>query len=398
MIKNYVPCALISPLLAASAFASTTKPMPPIPTPFTTLEAPADPDRFTFVVSGDNRSTGHGYPMPPSLNEICQEIGTVRPAFTLWTGDSIEGYGDTPAEADAEYDTFFASAKLTRSPMFMAPGNHEFSLDDALLPIYQKRMGALYGSFDYGSSHFIALNTTPVLPDGTISAGGEIDAAQRAWLESDLKANASAKNIFVFLHHYVFGPPDAGSTIDTGFKSIEERDSLHKLFVQYGVRAVFCGHNHIYWHAAHDGVDYYISGGAGAPLDATPEQGGYLHYIVFNVDGAKVTGSILQPWHLLTTYPAGDDKGLTTETAWVENTNRAEVIARGIVFHIAPPAAGASVTATASVSYKKKFKPGVAHVVSTHPSADGKSLEVLVDATIPQDRAIEVTVSSAPAK
>lgn len=384
---------MTSALCAIPAFAATTKPLPPIPTLFTTLAAPADPDHFTFVVSGDNRSTGHGYPMPPALNQICLEIGSVRPAFTLWTGDAIEGYGDTPAEANAEYDTFFASAALTQSPMFMAPGNHEFSLDSALLPIYQKRMGALYGSFDYGDSHFIALNTTPVLPDGKISAGGEIDAEQRAWLEADLKANASAKNTFIFLHHYVYGPPDTGSTIDTGFKSTEDRDSLHKLFVQNHVRAVFCGHNHIYWHAAHDGVDYYISGGAGAPLDASPEQGGYLHYVVFHVDGDKVTSEILQPWHLLTTYPQGDAKGLTTETAFVENTNNTEVPARGIVFHIAPPAAGASVTVSAKVSYKKgKIVP--AQIVSTHPSADGKSLEVVVAATLPADRTTEVTISS----
>ncbi|MCW3059946.1 MAG: putative phosphohydrolase [Capsulimonas sp.] len=394
MNKSTFVIAALSTLLATPVFAETTKALPPIPTLFTSMAAPADPDHFTFVVSGDNRSTGHGYPMPPSLAQICQEIGTVRPAFTLWTGDAIEGYGDTPAEAEGEYDTFFQSAALARSPIFMAPGNHEFSLDAALLPIYRKRMGPLYGSFDYGSSHFIALNTTPVLPDGKISAGGEIDDAQRAWLEADLKANASAKHIFVFLHHYVFGPPDTGSTIDTGFKSLEARESLHKLFVQSHVSAVFCGHNHLYWHTAHDGVEYYISGGAGAPLDASPEEGGYLHYVVFTVDGDKVTPSILQPWHLLTTYPAGDDKGLTTETAFVENTNHIDVPVHGVVFHIAPPAPGATVTVEAKISYKKS-KTVPARIVSSKPSADGKSLEVVVETTLPADRTTEVTVSSA---
>ena len=83
-------------LLGASASASTTEPFAPIPTAGAkTLAAPADPDHFTFIVAGDNRSTGHGYPMPPAFAEVCREIGWVRPDFTFWTGDVIEGYGDT---------------------------------------------------------------------------------------------------------------------------------------------------------------------------------------------------------------------------------------------------------------------------------------------------------------
>jgi len=141
--------------------------------------------------------------MPPAFDEICQEIGLVHPPFVLWTGDDINGYGDTVAEANGEYDTFLASEAKTGVPVFSATGNHEYSLDPDLLPVWLKRMGTLYGSFDYGNSHFIAVNTTPVMPDGTIQSG-TLDPDQWAWLESDLKANQGATNIFVFLHHYVF--------------------------------------------------------------------------------------------------------------------------------------------------------------------------------------------------
>ena len=60
--------AALSVLLAVPGAASTTKPLAPVPLPVTALPAPADPDHFTFVVAGDNRSAGHGVPMPPSLD------------------------------------------------------------------------------------------------------------------------------------------------------------------------------------------------------------------------------------------------------------------------------------------------------------------------------------------
>lgn len=382
-------------LLALSLFAvpAAAAPFPPIPTPFTQVTAPADPDHFSFVVSGDNRSTGHGYPMPPCFDEICQEIGYVHPPFVLWTGDCIEGYGDTVDEANAEYDVFLKGAALTGVPVFNSPGNHEFSLDLKLLPVYEKRMGPLYGSFDYGNSHFVALNTNAVNADGTVTAGS-LDADQWVWLDNDLKSTR-ATNIFVYLHHYPFGPPDPDTPgASSGWKSDAERDRFHAMMVKYGVRAVFAGHNHIYWHQNKDGVDYYISGGAGAPMDASPDQGGFLHFLVMHVDGKKVTTDILQPWHLLVSYPNGDANGQTTETAWVENTNHMDVNVGSVVFHV--KAGGAPLAVAASINYKGgKAKPAVATIVSQTPSADGQTTTVVVQLVAKSARTTEVTVGPA---
>jgi hypothetical protein len=363
----------------------------PVPTGNTVLTAPVDADHFNFIVTGDNRSTGHGYPMPPCVNEICTEIGYIHPPFVLWTGDIIEGYGDTPAEANAEYDVFVKDLALTGVPVFNAPGNHEFSLDKDLLPIYKQRIGDLYGSFDYGNSHFIALNTNAINADGTITAG-TLDDTQWQWLENDLKST-SAKNIFVFLHHYPFGPPDPDSPeIDSGWKDRTSRDRFHAMMVKYGVRAVFAGHNHIYWHANKDGVDYFISGGAGAPLDASPDQGGFLHYLVVHVDGNKISTDILQPWHLSVTYPTGDGNGQSSETALVENTNHTSVTVSDIDFHINAPVVP-GIAAMASVNYKgKKAKPTPANIVSQTLSADGKTETVVVEIAAKSARTTEVTV------
>jgi len=386
--------ALIPALLAVGAVGSIAAEFRPLPTPMSTLTAPADPTHFSFVVTGDNRSTGHGYPMPLCFTQICTEIGYVHPQFVLWTGDVIEGYGDTAAEANAEYDVFLKGVALTGVPVFNAPGNHEFSLDAAnLLPVYKKRMGDLYGSFDYGNSHFVALNTNAINADGSVTAGS-LDADQWTWLENDLKST-TATNVFVYMHHYPFGPADPDTpTVTSGWKSDAERDRFHAMMVQYKVRAVFAGHNHIYWHQAKDGVDYYISGGAGAPLDAAPDQGGFLHYMVVHVDGDKISADILQPWHLAITYPNGDGKRKSTETAWVENTNNPDVAVGAVVFHVKAPKSGTLSASAVIAGYKgKPAKPVVASIVSQTPSKDGKSVTVVVAVKAASARTTEVTVA-----
>ena len=381
-------------LYALPVAASSTKPLPPVPTPTATLTPPADPAHFTFVVAGDNRSTGHGYPMPKVLGVICAEIKLIQPDFVFWTGDVIEGYDDTVAEANGEYDTFLGAAATTGVPVFNAPGNHEYSTESALLPVYVKRMGPLYGSFDYGNSHFIGLNTTPRMPDGKL-VGGTLDDAQWAWLEADLKANQGAANIFVMMHHFVFGPPDPDSPdTDTGWRSVADRDRLHALMVKYHVRAVFCSHDHLYWHAVKDGIDYYITGGAGAPLDATPDKGGFLHYLRISVDGTQVTSQIFQPWHLEVTYPEGDAKGATMERAWVANTDDFPVTAKRVVFHMAALPMDQTWAATAGVTYKDKSKPAPARVVSVTPS--GATVEVVVSADLVPHRTTEISLHPAP--
>ena len=388
-MKQLSLCLII---LGASLSLVAASPLAPIPTLHTVLTVAADPDHFEFAVAGDNRSTGHGEPMPEALAVICREIGLVRPSFTFWTGDSIEGYSDTVDEANGEYDVFLRAANLTEVPMFSAPGNHEFSLDTKLLPVYEKRMGALYGSFDYGNSHFVAVNTTAVLDDGTLESGS-LDPAQWAWLEADLKAHQSSKNIFVFMHHYPFGPVGDDPTLDSGMESAAVRDRFHALMVKYGVRAVFASHDHLYWHAKKDGVDYYVSGGAGAPLDALPTEGGFLHYLIVHVDGNQTSIDIMQPWHLTASYPTGDGQGDTTESAHVANTQGIPVHVGGLDFHVPLAPAGSHYAAVATTAYKKKSKPAEASIVSVTPISGTSQVIVTVAVDCPKSRSTIINLS-----
>ena len=396
--------ALFGAVAALLAPAAQAQQLAPIPTtPARPVVAPADPDHFTFVAGGDNRATGHGDSMPPSLRRICEEINLVGPDLVLWSGDAIEGYDDSPAEAEAEYAAFLTEASRTGVPFYCAPGNHEFGKDPTLVPVFEKRMGRLYGSFDYGNSHFIALNTDPLSRKGKKVLEGVLDDAQWTWLEKDLRASQAKTNRFVFMHHYVYGPKDADTGNDTGFATIEERDRLHALMVKYKVRAVICGHFHAYWHGVRDGIDYFVSGGAGAPLDASPENGGYLHYIVMRVSGATVTPTVLLPWELNIEESAAGTAPLSGHTLISNSNFIAAGLDRIIVPIVAPggsaPVTPASLTASAAYSYKGKTKPiGAARVVSVAPDpANPARLLVTVSVVVPAHRTTRVDVSSANA-
>ena len=372
---------------AALGAASTT--LVPISTPSAAVVAPADPNHFVFAVGGDNRPPGHGDPMPPSLNEICREIGWIRPSFVIWTGDSIYGYMDTPAEASAEYNSFLSSAALCGVPVFSVPGNHEIGAAN-LAPVYQAKMGALYGSFDYGNSHFIGLDTTPVV--GGEVEEGDLDDTQWKWLEADLAAHSGkSANIFVFFHHYMFGlpDPDTPNGPDTGLKDTATRDRLHHLFVKYGVRAVFNGHAHLYYHTAKDGIDYYIAGNAGAPMDAPPENGGFLGYMMVQVDGSKIAATAIPAWDLNVRPLAGRAPDGSVSVA-VDDAMFSDLDLRGITIQV--PVGSYSVSATAA-NKAGKAKQVDASILSTTPSPDGKTEIVTIEAHVPHARTTILTLT-----
>ena len=291
--------------LVKNGSASTTRPLLPLPCGINatqrTLALPPDPNHFIFVMGGDNRSTGRGVPMPPTAVQIFRELRLLQPAFALWMGDTIYGSDESVGEAEAEYDVFLQAVTPGATTVFNAPGNHEIFERPELEQLYIKRMGPLYGSFDYGNSHFIAVDTEE------IGAQGGVSAAQMAWLKQDLEANRGAAHLFAFMHHPLYPHDDKEVLGDPSTVA-----ALHKLFVAYGVKNVFQAHEHGFFKSVHDGVTYWVSGGAGAPTSGSPEEGGYQHYVQIEVNGSQVTGTVLEPWRLFSNVGPGSPNGSAT--------------------------------------------------------------------------------------
>ncbi len=274
---------------------------------------------FTFAVIGDNRpfipkwKKTKEHPrwrdealLLPSTTyrEIIKEIGQARPAFVLHNGDMIIGYLQNYEDTSkvkwmlkTEFERFKEVTRLP-VPVYPAPGNHD-ATDALAARIYEQEIGPLHYAFTWGNSRFIALDS---------NSGGtdhhRIDPEQRAWLEKELAvASGTARHVFVFLHEPLYPiavatPPlfhgHVGSSLD---KYPQERDALHALFVKYGVRTVFAGHEHLYSRQEKDGITYFIVGGAGGEVykELGEAGGGFDHYLMVTVEGDTVTYQVKRP-------------------------------------------------------------------------------------------------------
>lgn len=343
----------------ASALAAAPPPLRSVVAEAKPLGAGAD---LVFVVGGDSRPTGRGAPLPHLVPAIFGEVALIRPDFVVWTGDSVYGYCETGAELHAEHAAFVAAASLAGVPVFNTTGNHEIhtlqSCDDrpretlcagdCALAQFRGLYGWEYGSFDNAGAHFILLSTDELGQEDRI-AGEQLD-----WLKHDLETHQDARAIFVFTHTEFFSSPQIDNDQLHGHEPLADVPALHALFRRYPVKAVFSGHEHLYWHEAHDGIDYFVAGGGGAPLYASPDRGGFSSYVVVGVRGKDVTYDVLEAGRLFVEPAKGGDD----ETKlWVANSNDSDLPLRGITATLPPRADCKNLAVSADVPYRARTAP-----------------------------------------
>jgi hypothetical protein len=299
---------LFASVIPALAQMPDLDPLKGTPSP----SAPANKDKFMFIVAGDNRPPSDSAPQGKAVKKIFDDIGKLKPAFVLWSGDIIFGYEpDNPTRIDSEYTEFLSIAKTAGVAVYNAPGNHEMTdssnhkcPNQKLLKLYLADNGQAnpYGAFTYGHSRFIALDTDD--DEGPPPAGcdcttfrheppGYIGKTQLRLLKEDLDANTDKTHIFMFMHR-----PLNGYNTHLCSKSVNELQALFKNY--QNVSFVFAGHEHRYYNPTgpnHTGPPpvrtdpsanppyYLVSGGAGAG----PDPGGFFNYLIVNVDGDKVS-------------------------------------------------------------------------------------------------------------
>src|ERR1043165_6765919 len=298
--------------------------------------APGTTGDFVFVAGGDNRAPARAAPWPRVLPTIFSEIRLIQPDFVIWSGDTIYGYGASAKELPAEYAEFKAMAKRAAVPLVNAPGNHEVHDVQGQLPCadleteFKKHWGDLYGSFDYRGAHFIALDTEQC---GHI---GEIAGAQLDWLKQDLEANKNARAVFLFFHTEItLAPNDEDGK---NHPPLTNKDELQALFEKYPVKAVFQGHEHLFYQTTMNGIQYFVAGGAGAPFYAPPEKGGFSHYLVVEMKKDQLTYKVVEPAHLYT--EAATNANPAEHKVWLINSSDLALPVRRIETFV-PSAIGA---------------------------------------------------------
>ncbi len=221
---------------------------------------------------GDNRG-GYDGEVSPVFHRVVSGVAADRPDLVVNTGDMIYGRADGPA-LRRQWDAYKKAIAPLKMPVYHAPGNHDFE-DELSLAIWHEYWGETYYAFEHLGCRFIVLDTE--------TQEAAIGDEQFAWLTRQLDT-AGRRPVFVFLHRPLFPKDYAGSSLDS---DPPRRDRLHRLFVGHrrNLRAVFMGHEHIYGHDRRDGVEYYITGGAGGPLYANKDRGGFYHYLLVHVNG-----------------------------------------------------------------------------------------------------------------
>ncbi len=221
------------------------------------------PTPVKAAVYGDSRD-GSVY-----HEKIVSRLTTVEsPDLVIHTGDMVSS-GTDPAQWQLFDDITAPLRKI--APIFPVPGNHE---GEAIL---------YYDHFDLplndsGNEKWYAVNkenTLFIMLNSNILARASGDAeriAQLAWLESTLAASAlSGSGIefrFVSLHYPLY---TAGSASHPDpLVEFPIRDTLALILEdpRWQVDMVFSGHDHFYERRAHNGTEYFVFGGGGAPLQA----------------------------------------------------------------------------------------------------------------------------------
>ena len=237
---------------------------------------PPSTNDFWFVALGDNRPAGAGLPPTGTFQRLLKEVGTIGPTFVLSSGDLLYGNQETLAQYQQEIKWIKPLIAELPCPFFNAPGNHEINNRPEFLKAYTDAFGAPYGSFDFGGVRFVAICTE--LPAESPSIfGPQID-----WLKTVLDGKQPE---IVFEHHPVF---PRQSNADKADAIVAQPDMVHQLYLKGGVKMVIEGHDHVYNAQVHDGIDYRIAGGAGAPFDAEPTDGGFHHFLLIHVKNGAI--------------------------------------------------------------------------------------------------------------
>ncbi len=217
----------------------------------------------SVVVYGDSRS-GH------SMHSwIMEGMGSLAPEAVFHTGDLV----NDGREAN-QWITFndIASQLPSGTPIYPALGNHEHEsqqyFDNFELPGNER----WYLVGDIEGFNFIVLDTGSALAAATTIAPA---STQYQWLKSQLSSSMSSTDFTVVTFHYPL--------FSTGQHGGDERHmaaDLVPLFEQYGVDAVFNGHNHNYERSTVNGIRYIVTGGGGAPLRNQAGTGAYSELFV----------------------------------------------------------------------------------------------------------------------
>lgn len=217
---------------------------------------------------------------PEIFRRILAEVKVLNPDGVMIVGDVIRGFTNDSLMLTREWNGFFDALGSIQPPVLLSAGNHDiYDLRSQIE--FERRTGSLYQSMDIGRVHIITLNSVIVGEENRIAGD------QLAWLKKDLEEHKGNQFVFVGVHIPLWAYGTSSNWMS----------EVHPLLKEYGVRAVFAGHWHIYQHAATiDGINYFVTGGAGG-MTASKDipTGDFHHYMIVRASETGVSYAVVMP-------------------------------------------------------------------------------------------------------
>ncbi len=204
--------------------------------PVTDKAVNTDTTAFQFAIMSDRT----GGMLPGVFEKAVGKVNLLQPEFVLSVGDLIDGYTESAAVWDAQWDEFMGIVDRLEMPFFFVPGNHDIS-NNSLLEVWKLRLGSPYYHFSYKGVLFIALHTE----DGPRNTAG-ISDEQVAYVEKVLFDHPNARWTMLFMHRPLWNYGDK-----LGYEKIEATLG-HRSYT------VFSGHHHHYLYSKQNDRDHYV--------------------------------------------------------------------------------------------------------------------------------------------
>ena len=202
------------------------------------VRLPLEQQSVRFAVIGDS-GTGDRpqYEVAQQMELYRQKVGF---DFVLMLGDNIYG-GHRPKDFVNKFERPYKPLLDAGVKFYAVLGNHDDPNDERLYKPFNMN-GERYYTFRKGDVSFFALDSTYMDPN------------QLEWVEQNLKSSKSKWKISYFHHPLYSDGKSHGPDLDL-------RARLAPLFKQYGVKAVFSGHEHVYERLKpEDNIYYFILG------------------------------------------------------------------------------------------------------------------------------------------
>lgn len=257
---------------------------------------PGDSGSFSFIFCGDSRfGSASPFDHPEILEQIVEEANMRHPSFFIYGGDGPDH------NTWENYRAFKECLDKLDVPYYVVVGNHDIyikSTGGCSRENHRKLFGDTFYSFEHKGTYFIVLDTAGKgrRPWGVRASSPE----QWGWMLKELGKGRKYRHTIVVTH---VPPYDAPPKVNHAFTDASEAKEFVETMARYGVSAVFCSHEHLYYRAEWEGVPYFISGGAGAVLYAPAEMGGFYHYLEVQV-GKDIQVRVIPVLKWLSIFPS----------------------------------------------------------------------------------------------